>query len=585
MTIGGRLAALTGAVACAGVVACGGSLPRPVTQPAPSAPAAPAPAPPPSAGAAAPTGAIPTASLAGRVMAADSSTPLARARVILTSQALSEPRVAISAADGGYRFEHLRAGDYLVSASRSGFAPQEYGERRSGSGAPVKLADAQALDGIDFTLVPAGVIAGKILDEDDKPFVGASIEALVSRTLQGQPRLVAVASAQSDDRGEFRLTGLPAGQYYVSAFDPAFANVGDETGALRYTPTYYPGVAYVEQAERVSVVPNAESKRLVFRLRIVRPARVSGTIATDDRRQLITGAVIMSPIHGEGLSTVPSRDVVILPDGSFSFRNVPPGNYQIRARGEPASQGASLFATFKILVEGHDINNLDMVMLPGASVEGAVLVEAARGSKPPLLAGVRVRAPFTDGSSFGDSLTGSVQPDGSYRIRGIMPGSHVVTLEGLRDPWVLKSVMYRGHDITDVGLDADTKEQYKDVRVTITDAAPEVSGIVHDVKGTPVVDAIVLIIPIAPQFWRPTSRRFALLHTDAAGRYRIKGLPSGEYRAVASIELDETEAYDREILQALVKGGAPVSLGDRASVTLDLPLTSPAATRRAVTRQ
>jgi hypothetical protein len=587
MTIGCRLAALTGALACAGALACGASLPRPVTQPAAGAPAAAAPAPPPSA-AAAPSSAtdvIPTASLAGHAIAADKSTPLARARIILTSPALSEPRVAISTADGAYRFDHLPAGDYLVSASRSGFASREYGERRSGSGVPVKLAGAQALEGIDFTLAPAGVITGQILDEADKPFVGATIEALVSHTQQGQPRLVAVATTESDDRGEFRLTGLPAGQYYVTAFDPAFANVGDETGVLHYTPTYYPGVAYVEQAERVSVVPNSESKRLVFRLRIVRPARVSGTIATDDHRQLNSGAVIMSPIHGEGLSTAPSRDVVILPDGSFSFRNVPPGNYQIRVRGETEPQGTSLFATFTILVEGQDITNLDMTLFPGASVEGAVLVEGARASKPPLLAGVRVRAPFTDGTSFGDSLTGSVQADGSYRISGIMPGSHVITLDGMQAPWVLKSVVYRGHDITDAGLDADTKEQYKDVRVTITDAAPEVSGVVHDGKGAPVADAIVLIIPIAPQFWRPTSRRFGLRHTDAAGRYRITGLPAGEYRAVASIELDETEAYDRDMLQALVSAGTPVSLGDLGSVTLDLPLTSPSATRRAVTRQ
>ncbi|OFW03410.1 MAG: hypothetical protein A3H96_20600 [Acidobacteria bacterium RIFCSPLOWO2_02_FULL_67_36] len=493
--------------------------------------------------------------------------------------------MAISAADGAYRFDRLPAGDYSVSASRGGFAAQEYGERRSGVAVPVKLADGQALDGIDFALAPAGVIVGQIRDEDDKPFTGATVEALVSRTQQGQPRLVAIASTQSDDRGEFRLTGLPAGQYYVTAFDPAFTNVGDETGVLRYTPTYYPGVPYVEQAERVSVVPNADSKRLVFRLRIVRPARVSGTIGTEDSRQLITGAVIMSPIHGEGLSAVPSQDVMILPDGSFSFKNVPPGNYQIRARGETDPQGTSSFATFRILVEGHDITNLVMTLLPGASVEGTVSLEAGRAAAAPAVTGLRVRAPFTDGTSFGDSLTGTVQADGSYRIRGIMPGNHVIIVEGLPESWVLKSVVYRGHDITDVGLDADRNERHQDVRITVTDAASEIAGVVHDAKGAPVVDATVMIIPIAPQFWRPTSRRFALLHTDAAGRYRIKGLPPGEYRALASIEIDETEAYDREMLAALIRTGAPVSLEELARLTLDLPLTSPSAARRALTRQ
>ena len=244
---------------------------------------------------------------------------------------------------------------------------------------------------------------------------------------------------QSDDRGEFRLTGLAAGQYYVSVFDPAFAGVGDETGPLRYTPTYYPGVAVVEQAARVAVTPGVEPPPITFKLKIIRPSRVSGVIGAEDRRPLLSGAVIMAPIRGEWLNAVPTQDVVILPDGSFAFRNVPPGSYQIRARGEVESGGASLFATYKVLVDGRDIASVELVLQPGASAAGRLTVEAVRSAKPPGLGGLRVRAPFTDGSSFGDTLTGEVLADGSFAIRGLMAGTHILTVEGCRIRGSLKA--------------------------------------------------------------------------------------------------------------------------------------------------
>ena len=64
-----------------------------------------------------------------------------------------------------------------------------------------------------------------------------------------------------------------------------------------------------------------------------------------------------------------------------------------------------------------------------------------------------MRAPFSDGSSFGDAPTGEILANGSFIIRGLMSGSHIITVEGLPYPWVLKSVTYRGQDITDTGLE------------------------------------------------------------------------------------------------------------------------------------
>jgi len=114
--------------------------------------------------------------------------------------------------------------------------------------------------------------------------------------------------------------------------------------------------------------------------------------------------------------------------------------------------------------------------------------------------------------------------------------------------------------------------------------ATDVSGVVRDERSQPVADAMVLIIPLAQQFWQRSSRRFGLLHTGADGRFRIRGLPDGEYRAVASIDIDESDAFRVPVLDRLSAAGTPLSLKPLEQRVLDLRLTPPATVRHASSR-
>jgi hypothetical protein len=278
------------------------------------------------------------------------------------------------------------------------------------------------------------------------------------------------------------------------------------------------------------------------------------------------------------------EDATFLPDGTFTFQNVPAGRYEIRARGEFAPGGTTHFARFRVIVEGRDISNLRLEMLPGATVTGTLVFEPQERSKVQPTGGIRVRAPLADGGSFGDALTGEVQPDGTYAIRGLMSGNHALSVEGLRDPWILKSVTYRGQDITDVGLEVDARQQFENIRIAVTDVATKLTGVVRDGSGRSVQDAMVLVIPLAQQFWHRTSRRLGVLRTDAQGRFNIRGLPAGEYRVVASVDMSERDAYGYPALERLSEAGAPLSLAALEHRELDPPLVSVAATPRATGR-
>ncbi len=253
---------------------------------------------------------------------------------------------------------------------------------------------------------------------------------------------------------------------------------------------------------------------------------------------------------------------------------MPPGDYEVRARGDVDEKGPSLFASFRLRVEDRDVEHVDLTLVPGALVEGRLVLDAVHTRKPPRgFAGLRVRAPLKDGSLSGEALTGDVQANGAFTIRGVMSGGHVIAVEGLPDDWVLKSVTWRGQDVTDDGIYVASGQTFADLRVTITDATTELSGLVHDRSGAAVAEATVLIIPASPQFWTETSRRLRRVRTDSAGRYRVRGLPAGEYHAVASVDLDDSRLPDREVLQALSEAGVAISLKELASLTADLPLT------------
>ena len=511
--------------------------------------------------------------ISGTVKNAADDTPLLRARVVAQSGPSADPYVTMTGSDGKYVLPDLPPGSYTVSVTRTGYAAQTYGSARQPDGVPVTVAAGQGAANIDFALVAGRAIAGRILDEDGTPFAGAIVRALVSRSQAGSDTLVQVAGAETDDRGEFRLHGLAPGQYYVSASDPAFERVASAHGARRYSPTYHPGVPFADQARPISVTGSGDAPRVEFKLQLVPPARVAGRLVAEDGKPLLNGAIVMSPRDGEGVPMVPPDDPMVLPDGTFSFGHVVAGHYQIRARGQTTPDGNALFAVFSVEVHGTDLEGIEMTLRQGALLDGTIAVEARRGTKPPAFTTLRVRAPFSDGHSFGDSLTGTVRPDGRFALRGLMRGQHQVVIDGLPEPWALKSVHYRGSDITDREITITGKEQLRDLRVTITDVSATVTGIVTNPKDTPVANAGVLVFPKASAFWTRTSRRMRAAYTDQAGRFRISGLPPGEYMAVAAASVDESDLGRRSRLQVLQEIGVPFFLDKddvEASVTLQV---------------
>ena len=286
-------------------------------------------------------------------------------------------------------------------------------------------------------------------------------------------------------------------------------------------------------------------------------ARVSGQVTTPDGRPLVSAAVTIAP--QDQRAGVPPESATISPDGRFSFLAVPSGRYELRARGQTQNDGPTLFGTFALTVGARDVENVEVILREGATLEGRLSVYRVRGVRPPPLASLIVRAPLVDGTGFGDALTGRVRSDGSFAIRGLMAGTHHVLVQGLPDSWMVQNVRIHGGDAVDAPFDVDERQRFDDVGVVITDALTRVTVHVEDRNGA-ANDAAVAVFPMSSALWIPGGRRVRLVRTDAGGTASIAGLPIGTYLAIARRSIEEGSLFGAGTLERLGENATPFAI-------------------------
>jgi hypothetical protein len=217
-----------------------------------------------------------------------------------------------------------------------------------------------------------------------------------------------------------------------------------------------------------------------------------------------------------------------------------------------------------------------MTLTPGAVVQGQVVTETHHAFTAPSLASLRVRAPLTDGSAFGDTLTGNLGASGAFRLSGLMAGSHLFMIEGLTFPWRIAEARVQGRDVADVGFDVDRDQEFRNVRLLLTDTAAGVSGVVTPPLGVSLSDVLVVAFPADPLKRRQPLRFVRVGRAAANGTYRVIDLVPGEYRVIAALGLTEVDAMKPERLEPLVASSTPVTL--REAQVVSVPLRVVAAT-------
>jgi hypothetical protein len=546
----------------------------------------------------------PSGRITGRVLTADSGRPVKRARVSINAAELQGGRGLLTDDTGVFDFTDLPAGRYSLSVSKSGFIALSYGQRRPlMAGTPLQLGDGQQLKGIEFRLPRGGVISGRILDEEGEPVVGANVRIMRYQYQQGDRRLSPAGNGQTDDRGQYRVWGLQPGDYYVNAltrgggpggfgpggFGPGGLGPGgrggrggapgpaggaagapgsDDQEQLNYAPTYFPGVTSVEEARPITVGISQDVPDISFNLQLVRTSRITGHVTNPDGSAAWSGNVnLTNDGAGRGGQIGTNYGSRIGWDGTFTLANVPPGRYILRARAGDDND-ASLFAVQPLTLNGTDVSDLMVMLNTGATIKGTVTFLPG-SSQPPDPTQFRVTAPSTDLSSFGPQINARADKDGNFVLTGVPAGLHLFRSAGGGRGWSLKSVAVGARDVTDTPVEIRSGQALNNVSMVFTDVQNEINGTITTQSGTPMSEYTVLAFPTDASLWRPQARQIMTARPDQTGKYRIRGLPPGDYYLATVDPAEQGEWFEPAYLDEHRAGAARLTLGDGDVKTQD----------------
>ena len=395
-----------------------------------------------------------TAALSGRVLdAVSGGSPVRRAIVTLASSTLPAGRSIVTSDDGAFTFDGLSPGDYTVQVSRAAFLKSAYGAARPGrAGTPIALSAGQRVTDLVVVLPRGSAIEGLLRDAAGDPAPGMRVEAIrLTRTATGE-RGERVGQAFTDDRGVYRLYGLPSGEYVLAAttavvvgglgeigapseaeVDAIFADLQRRLAGLAQqaatpakpdtppvqlrgysTPaTYYPGTVSSIEAGRLSLGQSDDRIGVDFAMKLSNASTVSGTVSVLGGQSIPQITVQIRtwgpelPVFGGAMSSGPSV-TFNRAESTFRIANVPPGRYRVIARslnapGNPttsiASGGAAppigadggpvLWAEADVQVTGADVPGIALALRPAPRMSGRI--SFAQGSaKPSTVTDVRL---------------------------------------------------------------------------------------------------------------------------------------------------------------------------------------------------
>jgi protocatechuate 3,4-dioxygenase beta subunit len=510
-----------------------------------------------------------TAAIRGRVVVAESGTPLRRAQVQATSPR-QRPRAALTDAEGMFELRDLPAGTWSLRASKTGYVSQQLGQRSPfGPSEPVELSDGQQFTA-QIALPRAGAITGRVFDEYGDPVANVRVGALrVYWTPTGRRWSAAGSTVMTDDTGAYRVYGLAPGRYYLSAtavLPSAADGLSTSDGPVTYSPVYYPGTTDLATAQAIQVGVAQEQSNINVGLTPARAVRISGTVLGSGGTPVQSAMVTLHAPGIEEIVGVGGRSVGTTRDGTFTLANVAPGNYTLEAvtrvrQGDSPPEVAAL----PITVGTQDIAGLTVTTTSGGSISGTIATDnGARVS----LSGIRVTAPPMRAAQRNWQSRAQVADPGTFQLQGLM-GPHALRFEQLPAGWAVKSVTANGVDISDTPLEFRGAEQVS-VRVILTDRVAALTGTIR--SDTP-QGASVVVFPDEPVKWTVVSRYLRTMRVGDTGQFTIRGLPPHtRYLAVALEYLEAGEHLDPEFLQALRTVATPFSLTEGEQQSVDLPL-------------
>jgi protocatechuate 3,4-dioxygenase beta subunit len=475
--------------------------------------------------------------------------------------------------NGQFRIAGVAAGSYNVVALAPGFTTSDTPRLQDKT---LNVSEGENIENIDFELKQGGVITGRVVDAQGRPLAEerVTLSRLDKKNRPNQDNYYGrnFEMFQTDDRGVYRIYGLPEGRYLVSVGSQPSGMVS--YGGTFYPRTFHPDAATESEAKAVEVGEGSESANIDITVPDAKLTRaVAGRVIDAGTGKPVAGVEItlglMSP-DGKYVSSWGWYGDKSRANGEFHLKGMAPGTYAVFPRGN--SENRFFGEPVKCDLSEGDASGVEIKVRQGGSISGFVVIEGANdptplAKLPQLSLYVSVLSDQQIAPRMGDT---KVNADGSFHILGLPPC--IAQIQYYPRPetrgLALARVELNGALVGD-GVKVGAGEQVTGARVVLTYRTFAARGEVK-VTGGALTDGQRFYVH-ARRMDQQSALSSAIV--DARRQFVIEGLIQGDYEVWVQPVLSGVDSIDPRIAKAFLSARERVTInnGDqRVTFVVDL---------------
>src|SRR5467141_4257660 len=467
--------------------------------------------------------------------------------------------------DGKFQFDGLPAGQSTITVRKPGFFTEEE-IQPSGGGQRLAITGPNTSP-IALTLIPEGVIYGKISEDDGEPIEGLPIQLLVQRLQNGRKVWEERTGATTDEEGMFRIAELHPGNYFLSAGPSrapvTFASKLSHAGAQGIPVTFYPSGSDLAAAVPIPITPG---KRFEVNLSLSpRPFyRVSGMVAGYGQGQYVSLQVLDST--GKSVANNSRFDPA---SGSFQILSLPAMAYALRA-DSPGAPGQAVTATVPLIVNS-DLSGLHIMLMPTGSIPIRMRLIASRTDSEKLSEQENWSPAYVQLVSRNNGLTvmryGAQQVgergNPSLQLQNVAPGTYEVEINP-NGMFYVQSATSGTTNLLESRLSVAPGGSVQPIEIVIRDDVASLSGNVS--SDSQPLNATVMAIR------ERSSMQPILQPADSNGSFQFPFLPPGAYKILAVDHPEQLEYSNPDVLRKYLSKARDTTLSADQAARIDLEL-------------
>lgn len=497
-----------------------------------------------------------TGVITGRVLL-DNGQPAVGATVSAALQSRTA-RTAVTDAEGEFKLSGLSPAPYALTAQLPAYVMTPL---TTATGEPqyFHLGDTATIQ-----MFKGGVITGKVITLADEAVPGLMIKAIRVRDAAGKPLSASTYRRRTDDRGIYRLFGLPPGTYLVCTDGTAVGFSFEADEQIEDAPVYYPA-GMRETAAELVVAGGEELANIDIRYRAERGRYVSGKIIGASGGYGIN--IYLRPAGSEvtlAADWIQVRERKVEDGIAFQFRGVADGEYELTADRRNGDDEGGFANPRRISVRGADVTGVELRLIAYGSITGKLQLAE---DKPPQINSAKTPAAdacakIPKRQSLFEETTVGLHPEekflrneslrvafparqGDFTIRYLTAGRYRFQSQWPNEDWYLRAITLpdvrtkRMLDLGRLGLGLKAGEKLSGVNIVIGTGAARLTGRVK----APEKSAALFRVHLIPVEREAVDEVLRYAETEAAadGIFTLRQLAPGKYWLVARTVETTTE--------------------------------------------